>query len=135
MRPTTLFLAKLMGLIAVLTAGWMMLDREEALDRIHDIVQDRDLSLTWGVFTLTAGLAVVIGHNVWRGGLLPIVVTLVGWLILLKGVAMMVMPSSSWTEALARLHFDADYYAWLAVPLAIGAYLTLAGFLHPPGRG
>jgi hypothetical protein len=26
-----------------------------------------------------AGLAVVVAHNVWSGGALPVVVTLVGW--------------------------------------------------------
>jgi hypothetical protein len=135
MRPTTLFLAKLIGLFAVLTAGWMMLEREEALDRIHYLLQDRDLRLIWGLLAVAAGLAVVIGHNVWRGGLLPIVVTVVGWLILLKGVALTVMPPAAWGQVLQTLHFEADFYAWLAVPLAIGVYLTLAGFLHPPARG
>lgn len=134
MRPATLFLAKLIGLFAVLTAGWMMLDREEALDRIHYLLQDRDLSLIWGLLAVAAGLAVVIGHNVWRGGLLPIVVTLVGWLMLLKGLALAVMPSTAWTQALQTLHFEADFYAWVAAPLALGVYLTLAGFLHPPAR-
>ena len=130
MRPTTLFLAKYIGVFAILMAGWMMLSREDTIDRVHDIVQDRAMGLTWGVFTAAAGLAVVIGHNVWRGGVLPVVVTLVGWLILLKGLALLVMTPAAWTQALAALHFEADYYAYLAVPLALGVYLAAAGFLH-----
>ena len=31
-------------------------------------------------------IAMAIGHNVWSGGALPIVVTLVGWLIFAKGL-------------------------------------------------
>src|SRR5690348_14216277 len=39
-----------------------------------------------------AGTALVIGHNVWSGGVLPVVVTLLGWLTLIKGIALMAMP-------------------------------------------
>jgi hypothetical protein len=38
------------------------------------------------VISLAAGFAMIIGHNVWSGGALPITVTLVGWLILARGL-------------------------------------------------
>ena len=42
-----------------------------------------------GVIATVAGLAIVLGHNVWSGGALPVVVTLSGWLALLKGVSLL----------------------------------------------
>ena len=38
-----------------------------------------------GMVATAAGLAIVLGHNVWSGGALAIAVTLFGWAALLKG--------------------------------------------------
>ena len=130
MRPATVFLARFIGVFAVLQAGWMILRRDEATGLIHSLLQDRTLGFTWGVFTMAAGLAVVIGHNVWRGGLLPVVVTLMGWALLLKGLALEVLPTEVWERWLTALQFEADYDLYLGVPLVIGLYLLFAGFLH-----
>jgi hypothetical protein len=34
-----------------------------------------------GMVATSAGLAVVLAHNIWNGGALPVVVTLVGWAV------------------------------------------------------
>ena len=47
------------------------------------LVHNPPLLLIVGMIGLIAGLAIVLGHNVWYGGMLPVVVTLVGWLILI----------------------------------------------------
>ena len=44
------------------------------------------------MLTLVAGLAIVLAHNVWRGGAMAVVVTVLGWLLLLKGAALVVIP-------------------------------------------
>ena len=44
-----------------------------------------------GMVATAAGIAVVLGHNVWSGGALPVVVTLVGWAALLMGVALLLV--------------------------------------------
>jgi hypothetical protein len=43
---------------------------------------------------VTAGLAIVIGHNVWSGGALPVIVTLLGWIILIPGVVLLFFASA-----------------------------------------
>ena len=40
-----------------------------------------------------------LGHNVWSGGALPVVVTLMGWAALLKGVALLLVPSDRMADA------------------------------------
>ena len=42
-----------------------------------------------GMVATGVGLAVVLGHQVWSGGVLPVVVTLVGWAALLKGIVLL----------------------------------------------
>jgi hypothetical protein len=35
--------------------------------------------LVYAIISLAVGVAMILGHNVWSGGALPVVVTLVGW--------------------------------------------------------
>jgi len=85
--------------------------------------------LVVGVFTLFAGLAMVLGHNVWRGGALTIVVTVIGWLTLLKAVLILFIPLYVATLLpLALLQSNHFFYVRLAVTLLLGIYLTYGGF-------
>jgi len=56
------------------------------LAAIDELVRSHGLMLIGGSFNLAAGLAIVLGHNVWSGGALTVVVTLIGWLAALRGV-------------------------------------------------
>jgi hypothetical protein len=40
------------------------------------------MTLILGIITLAAGLAMVLAHNIWSGGALVVVITLVGWMAL-----------------------------------------------------
>ena len=49
--------------------------------------------LLLGLFNLPIGLVVVIGHNVWVWGI-PVVVTLAGWVMVLKSVVYLLFPGT-----------------------------------------
>jgi vacuolar-type H+-ATPase subunit I/STV1 len=129
MKSNTVFLARYIGAFTIIETILMFLYRTSAQQRIYDVLYDRALAFTYGLITLAIGLAIVTTHNVWRGGLLPAVVTIVGWLLLVRGVALQAIPPE-WAQAvLQALHFEPLYYVYLAVPLALGAYLTIAGWM------
>jgi len=128
MRPRTLYLAKFLGLDILITCGWLMLCHDAALALIHAITAGEPTQFILALIALAVGLAIVIGHNVWSGGVLPIVVTVLGWFILLRGVVLLVTPSAALAGVLAAIGFERFYYGYIAVPLALGAYLTYAGF-------
>ena len=44
-----------------------------------------------GLFNLPMGLVLVLGHNVWVWGL-PVIVTVVGWLMTFKSVVYLLFP-------------------------------------------
>jgi hypothetical protein len=98
------------------------------VETVTALVHNPPLLLILGMIGLIAGLAIVLGHNVWSGGLLPVIVTLVGWLILIRGLLLLFLPPETVVELLGRLHFVQYFYAYVAVPFAIGAYLTYGGF-------
>jgi hypothetical protein len=46
-----------------------------------------------------AGLAIVLGHQVWSGGVLPVLVTAIGWVVLIRGTILLFLSQ----RATARL--------------------------------
>jgi hypothetical protein len=82
-----------------------------------------------GVITLVAGLAMILGHNVWSGGVLPVIVTLVGWLTLIKGLLFLFLsPEAAVGFFLGGLHYEQLFYLYVAISLIFGVYLTYGGF-------
>ncbi len=77
---------------------------------------------------LAIGIAMVLGHNVWSGGALPVAVTLTGWLILAKGVLILLVPTDTMSQLIAQLHYAEHAYLYLAPALFLGVYLAWAGF-------
>jgi len=81
-----------------------------------------------GMVATAAGLAVVLAHNVWSGGALPVAVTLVGWAALLKGVALLLVPAERMAGAYKGIGFERYFFAWMVVILAIGLWMTAMAF-------
>jgi hypothetical protein len=77
---------------------------------------------------LGLGIAIVVGHNVWSGEALPIVVTIIGWLTLLKGLFLTFLAPAGTATYLSALHYQQLFYIYAGVVLAVGAYLTYGGF-------
>lgn len=69
-------------------------------------VADGPLMLVYASFSLAAGLAIILGHNVWSGGTLPVIVTLVGWLIFAKGLALLVVTPETCALLLERMGYS-----------------------------
>jgi len=92
MSVRTVFLARLLGLYCIIMAVAMVLQPNAFATIVHSFVDDAPLVLISGVFTLFAGLAIVLLHNDWSGGALPVIITLLGWLTLIKAVVLLVLP-------------------------------------------
>ena len=84
--------------------------------------------LLTSVITLAIGLALVVGHNVWSGGALPITVTIVGWVSLIKGLAFLFLPPGQMTKLYETLRYERLFFVYMGLTLALGLYLTIAAF-------
>ena len=71
---------------------------------------------------------IVLGHNVWSGGALTVVVTLSGWAALPKGVSLLLVPPEQMAAAYKGLGFERFFYVWMGVVLALGLLITLDAF-------
>ena len=99
------------------------------VEMMKAIVQNPPLLFVVGLMAVTAGLAIVLAHNVWSGGALPIMVTIFGWVILIKGVLVLVLsPETESRIFIVGLRYE-QYPTFYAVfVLLLGACLTYAGF-------
>jgi hypothetical protein len=106
----------------------MVAHRQATVQTATALVYNPPLLLIVGVIGLTAGLAIVLGHSVWSGGVLPVVVSLVGWLILIKGLLFLFIPPDAAITLFERLHYDQFFFGYVAISFIIGVYLTYGGF-------
>ena len=129
MSQRTLFLSRLIGLYCILVALSMMTRRQATVETVTALLQNPSMMLIVGIITLAAGLAVVLAHNIWSGGALAVVVTLVGWITLIKSLFFLFLPPEM--EAgffLGQLHYRQLFYLYTAISLVLGVYLTYGGF-------
>jgi hypothetical protein len=125
----TIYLARLLGLFLLILGVGEFTQGSAMVQITAEIVNAPALMLISGMGTVVAGLAIVLGHNVWRGGVLPAIVTILGWLMLIRGVGLIVVPAPGWAGAMDVSRYLEYYPVWVAIPLILGAYLTIAGFV------
>jgi putative exporter of polyketide antibiotics len=92
MSPRTLFLSRLIGLYCILVALSMITRRQATLESVTALLHDPSMIFVLGAITLIAGLAMVLTHNIWSGGALAVIVTLVGWITLIKSLSFLFLP-------------------------------------------
>jgi hypothetical protein len=100
-------------------------------ESLRTLLADFQESPVWpwfsGVFVLLLGLVVVALHNQWRGAP-AIMVSVLGWLTVLKGLLLMALPQDYLAFASSAL----DAIAWWRVAFVamalIGLYLSFVGW-------
>ena len=128
MSRLTVFLARFIGLFTVLLVVALLVRGSATVEAA---VADAPVMLVYAIISLAAGVAMILGHNVWSGGALPVVVTLVGWLILAKGLMLLFVTPDALQQIFDHMQYGEHYYLYLAPSLVIGLYLTWAGFTAP----
>jgi len=107
-----------------------MITRKQAtVEAVTALVQNPSMMFNLGVIMLPAGLAMVLAHNIWSGSTLAVIVTIVGWLTVIKSVLFLFLPPE--LEAaffLGQLHYQELFYLYAVAPLVVGIYLTYGGF-------
>jgi hypothetical protein len=121
MDPLTLFLAKLIGATLLLFSAVVALRGQTILEIARRMIDDPGFLLLSGALRTIAGLAIILGHDVWSGGFLPVAVTLFGWLLFFAGLPLLLATP----EQLQR------WVAGMKLERRLGVYaagLGLAGF-------
>lgn len=133
--PLTHFLSRLLGLFLALVSLAALANRQAMVEAADALLHNRPLSLIAGTIAVLAGLAMVLAHNVWSGGVLPAVVTIIGWVVLAAGLLLLALPAAATASLWQMLHVEDFFYAYLTVTLGLGLFLSYAGFASLPSFG
>ena len=94
-----------------------------------EFLRSRALIYLSGLLLMTAGLAIVLTHNVWAAGW-TVIITILGWLATIGGAVRIVMPQG--TEKIGRRILKGPLNLQIAgaVWLALGAILSFFGYVR-----
>jgi hypothetical protein len=135
MLPRTTFLSRLIGLYLIFISLAMLTHKQATIETMTALMHDPPLLFVTAVIAVAAGLAMVLGHNVWSGGMLPAVVTLSGWLMLIKATLLLFLaPQTASGLFLTGLHYQQFFHLYTGIALFLGIYLTYEGSRQLRGR-
>lgn len=128
MPAPTIYLSRLIGVVSLIVAVAMLSDKAMVVAALGQLGVDRTPLLLLGFVRLVFGTAIVLVHNVWTRGFWPLLVTLTGWAILIRGVILLFVPPDAMAAFITASHVLDFYYLYAAIPLVLGGYLALRGF-------
>jgi uncharacterized protein YjeT (DUF2065 family) len=84
--PVSVFLARLLGPLLLLPGIGLLVNPHAFRTMATEVVASPTLVYLFGLLDFTAGLAIVLVHNVWTANW-RVLITLIGWLLLIRGTA------------------------------------------------
>jgi hypothetical protein len=120
-------IAGLMGPTLVAMAAGILLNLGIFPILAEQISRDPALIFVSGILLFVAGLSIVRAHNIWMSGW-PVLVTVLGWVALLSGLARMLFLSQ-----IAVIAAGIGQASGLIIPAAAVVLLVLGAFLSFKG--
>ena len=126
---TSVFLAKLLGPFFAVVGISVLMNADAFRAIVKELLKSPSLIFLTGLITLPAGIAIVLTHNVWVADW-PVLVTLIGWLAVISGVARIFAPkdiTATGKKVAANKNFP---MIGGGIWLAIGAVLCFFGYFR-----
>ena len=119
------YLAEVWGISIVIISLALLVKDKHLKSLIAKIETDESLFM-WGFFSLVIGLAMILSYNVWSASW-QVIITILGWLALLKGLTLLFMPEylAKWAKKITGQQWFSIY---LFVLVLIGLVITYLGF-------
>ena len=133
MGDTTIYLGRLLGLYMVAMSVGMLVNHRRTMAAIDEMSRSGPWVLFSGMVAIAVGLAVVLGHEVWTGGALPVLVSAMGWAALLKGLTLLLVPGERIAAAYKGAGFERHFSVWMVAVLALGLWMTWLAFAARAG--
>ena len=126
---SSVFLAKLMGPIFLAVGIGLIANAATYKKLAAEFLDSTALVYLSGLLTMTAGMAIILTHNVWALEW-RVLITLLGWLLAIGGAVRIVIPQG--TQKIGRRFLKHPQAAIIAavVWLAIGAVLCFFGYFR-----
>jgi len=121
------YLALLWG-FSLVVIGLAFLMRPKGIKDLWMLAQNHVYLPIQGLITLVMGIASVLAYNAWDNNW-QIVITILGWLLVLKGVVLMMFPETVSFFAEKFKDREGTMQLGLVIAVVLGCVLTYFGFI------
>lgn len=119
------YLADIWG-ISIVIFSFALLIKDTHVKKIFAAIEREEGMFMWGLMSVVVGIAIVLAHNLWVKDW-QVLVTILGWLSLVKGALFMFFPE--FIRRVAKNMENSKYLPiGLVVAVFIGLVLTYFGF-------
>ncbi len=126
---TSIFIARLMGPVVLVAGASLFFDAGAHKAMALEVLRSPALLFLAGLLTMTAGLAIVLNHNLWVGDW-RVLITIFGWLTTIGGAARIALPQQARTFGETMLDKPTAMSIGGAIWVAIGALLCFFGYIR-----
>jgi len=123
----SIFFARFWGWLLVILGAIFLFRKKTILEELFRLIKDTGFTLLSGYLAMTLGLVTVVLHNVWVADW-RVVITIFGWLSVLKGVVRIGFPEIAQKSALAFKDKPLLIRVLLAICIILGAWLIWMSF-------
>ena len=123
----SIFLAKILGLYYTIMAIAMLVNPQTIRTMMNEIKYPGFLFMG-GAIALLVGILLTVSHNIWIANW-EVIITIIGWLILLKGTLLLIFPDFMIRMSKNFLQNKTAYYVADGVIFILGIYLSYVGFI------
>ncbi|MFA5155769.1 MAG: hypothetical protein WC532_00035 [Candidatus Omnitrophota bacterium] len=124
---TSIFIARIFGLFYLIVGIGFLLNRKAFQDVIDDFCKSAALLFYGGSSALIIGIVIILTHNLWVADW-AVIITVIGWLALAKGIWIIVFPGAAlkFMQAYRKNKNISMFHPFAA--LILGAVLIFFGF-------
>ena len=123
---TSIFLARVIGLIGIISTLAIIFNYKKSLAFDAEAIKNPLLSYLSGFLFLILGVLLVVSHSVWVFDW-RLIITLLGWIILLKGVGRIFFPLAV-RRLIEKKKNNRIFFLGEIVVLLLSLYLLYRGF-------
>ena len=123
---TSIFLARVIGLIGIISTLAIIFNYKKSLAFDAESIKNPLLSYLSGFLFLILGVLLVVSHSVWVFDW-RLIITLLGWIILLKGVGRIFFPLAV-RRLIEKKKNNRIFFLGEIVVLLLSLYLLYRGF-------
>lgn len=127
---SSILLAKFLGPFIIVIGIGVLFNTKILRQIAKDFFKNPALVYVSGLGTFIMGLAIIIFHNIWAADW-RVIITVFGWLTLIKGIYLIVLPNvlvkaaRAWAKNINLIRIP-----W-TIMFAIGIFLTIKGYVIP----
>ncbi len=124
----SVLIARIISVIYLSAAAGAVINRDQYRRVAEDMFKNATLTYLMGFTATIVGMIIVNYHNVWVGNW-PVLITILGWLALIKGVLIIAVPQR--LERYSLAFFNGAMLLWFPyIAGLLGVLFGYLGFFH-----